>query len=139
MVMSAMYLRHHPYCIENRMLRYYGCCENYSLATWLLADGTLLNGSCEGHQRDVDHAEAGYYFKKAQGKEAVKKMLRRGNIRVMCQDDSGYLFQVTRKPTSEQKAVIRKAREQADELGIPFLVCRPTKQLFMGKAIESLM
>lgn len=121
------------------MLRYYGCCENYSLATWLLADGTLLNGSCEGHQRDVDHAEAGYYFKKAQGKEAVKKMLRRGNIRVMCQDDSGYLFQVKRNPTSEQKAVIRKAREQADELGIPFLVCRPTKQLFMGKAIESLM
>lgn len=116
-----------------------GCCENYSLATWLLADGTLLNGSCEGHQRDVDHAEAGYYFKKAQGKEAVKKMLRRGNIRVMCQDDSGYLFQVKRKPTSEQKAVIRKAREQADELGIPFLVCRPTKLLFMGKAIESLM
>ena len=76
-------------------------------------------------------------LKKLREKKQSKKMLRRGNIRVMCQDDSGYLFQVKRNPTSEQKAVIRKAREQADELGIPFLVCRPTKQLFMGKAIES--
>ena len=114
-----------PYSIESRAEGKYGKTSFFPLAVWLLSDGTLLNGSREGFQRDIDHAEIGEFYQKAQGVDAVFKFMRRGNVRVMC-SRNGYLFQYIRPLTLDQKNVLRKAFRSARKKNIPFSLQKRT-------------
>ena len=124
-----------PYSIEARAKKVFGTCDYFPHATWLLKDGTLLNGSCEGKQRDVDHAEIGDFYEKAQGAEAVKKFIRRGNVRVMC-DQNAYIFQLRNHPNEEQENVLLNAYYDACDRKIPYLIYRAQKHDYgLGKLI----
>lgn len=76
--------------IEQRLLHDHGVTTEPVLAVWMLRDGTMINGSYCGRQRDVDHHEIGQYFKRSKfqdpGSSAIyiKKFMRRGNIRYGC-------------------------------------------------------
>lgn len=94
--------------IEQRLVRDNGTTDGPELAVWLLADGTWVNGSKEGRQRDVDHHEIGQYFKPSKHAEPgsaylyMLKFMRRGNIRVGC--GGGYAFAEMRVPPTEAQA-----------------------------------
>ena len=97
-----------PYSIENRAKKYYGLTDRFQLAGYLLTDGTMLNFSDEGYQRDQDHRNIGYFYKKASGNNALRKFLKRGNIRIMCHGKD-YNFEYYRLPTKEQFQQLQRA------------------------------
>lgn len=116
--------------IEERLLRDQGTTEDPHLAIWLLKDGTLVNGSIEGRQRDVDHHEIGQYFKKSKFQEPgssliyIKKFERRGNVRWGC-SETGYWAELRATPTQEQFNTIVKhftdaARNRIDNCVVIF-------------------
>lgn len=78
--------------IEERLVKRYGSTDDPGLAVWLLKDGTLVNGSYGGHQRDVDHHEiSDFYHQTGNGcaryggdSYYIHKFMRRGNIRWHC-------------------------------------------------------
>lgn len=102
--------------IEERLIHDLGITPNFNHAVWLLPDGTLINGSHEGRQRDVDHHEIGFYFKKSKydtGGDSylyIKKFMNRGNIRWGCDKDN-MTIEFTKKPTEKQIAQILKATQ----------------------------
>lgn len=49
--------------IKDRLVQRYGLTDNFIFSVWMLRDGRLVNGSYEGHQRDVDHHEIEDFFK----------------------------------------------------------------------------
>lgn len=92
--------------IEERLVCKMGLTNNPIMGLWLLTDGTLINGSFEGHQRDVDHRDIGEYFKKSKedrtsGSLYMDKFMRRGNIRWGC-SDYGLTIEFHKTPTGEQ-------------------------------------
>ena len=103
------------YCItiEEKLVRQYGVTDMPELCVWMLRDGTMVNGSYEGHQRDIDHRCISEYFKRSKFEDPgsaliyVKKFMRRGNIRYGC-SDFGYCIELTQPPSSEQFAKIQK-------------------------------
>ena len=90
-----------PYSIESRAKKYYGLTDCFQLAGYLLQDGTMLNFSDGNYQRDQDHRNIGYFYTNALGTNALRKFLRRGNIRIMCHENS-YNFEYYKLPTKEQ-------------------------------------
>lgn len=48
--------------IEEKVLKEYGRTDDPVLSVWMLRDGTLVNGSCEGFQRDIDHHQIISFF-----------------------------------------------------------------------------
>lgn len=117
-----------PYSIENNLLHKYGTTDNIELAVWMLQDGTLINGSYSGIQRDIDHHEICQFY--AHSKKAapgdtgiyVQKFMRRGNIRTGC-SIAGYVFQMAVPPTVAQFENLRLYSKQAYDLGTsPILV-----------------
>lgn len=110
----------HPNSIENRLLKAYGTTTRIECAVWMLLDGTLVNGSYEGFQRDVDHHEISQFYKpstleKQSSMIYVQKFMRRGNIRVGC-SKSGYCFQMAIPPSMGQfKNLIQAAKEAAEQ------------------------
>lgn len=97
--------------IEDRLVRDLGLTTNPEHAVWLLKDGTLVNGSYEGHQRDVDHHEISSYFKKSKREIGymprlyIDKFLRRGNIRWGCSSEA-LTVEFTKIPTPAQVKTI---------------------------------
>lgn len=104
--------------IEQRLLKDYGETNYAEHAVWLLQDGTLVNGSYEGHQRDVDHSEIGQYFHRSVREDPgsshcyIVKFMRRGNIRISCSNYS-YCAELRRIPTQRQLRVLSKIMNSA--------------------------
>lgn len=131
------YIRSHPHCIEERAKKYYGLTDIFEFAGYLLPDGTMLNFSYEGRQRDEDHRNIGIFFEKAQGWDAMMKFMRRGNIRCMC-DSFGYRFEFIKTPTKEQVRTMQQAfriARQHDSV-FPCVIEQCSKD---GKRTEMLM
>lgn len=93
--------------IEQKLKHRYGTCRRPELATWMLRNGDLINGSVEGHQRDIDHREISQFYKHSVREEPgtstiyVNKFLRRGNIRMICSENA-YCCEIAVPPTIEQ-------------------------------------
>lgn len=115
------YIKNHPYGIEERAKTYFGTTHNLEFAGYILEDGSLLNFSHEGFQRDCDHREIGQFFSKAQSTEAMLKFMRRKNIRCI-NSKTGYRFEYIAMPTDAQIAVMRAAYYKAYRNGIEFLI-----------------
>lgn len=104
--------------IEQRLLKDYGETKYPELATWLLADGTLIDGSFEGYQRDVDHRDISRYFQRSVRENPgsaycyVIKFMRRGNIR-MCCNSFGYCAELRCIPTQNQLRVLAHIMNKA--------------------------
>lgn len=100
--------------IEERLLKDLGATTSPILAVWMLRDGTYVNGSYEGNQRDVDHHEISGYYKPSKRQQPgeyeiyIHKFMNRGNIRVGC-NECGWCYQMTRKPSREQADALYKA------------------------------
>lgn len=125
-------IKNHKFCIEERMRKAFGETKIFEFAGYLLEDGSMLNFSHEGHQRDMDHRDVNQFFKNAQGTEVLMKLMRRGNVRVMCGRDS-YCFEYIKPLTRAQKNVILEAAENAENLGYPFTLERSDRN---GKSIK---
>ena len=93
--------------IEQRLAITRGFTDNPYLADWLLPDGHMTNGSYEGRQRDIDHAEISGFFKHSKNQEPgnvkiyIRKFMRRGNIR-MGASTWGFCFEFDRTPNEAQ-------------------------------------
>ena len=118
------YLKH-PYSIEAKMVKKYGETYNVECAGYILEDGTLINMSYNGIQRDEDHNCVGEFFENIQGAEAMYRFMKRGNVRVMC-NRSFYGFEYIKEPTEAQRKVITKAMNYAYRNGITFYVDETT-------------
>ena len=100
--------------IEQRLVKDLGTTTDPTLAVWMLRDGTYVNGSYEGHQRDVDHHEISRYYRRSKrhipGSYGiyVYKFMARGNIRVGC-SDSGWCYELGCVPSREQADQLYKA------------------------------
>lgn len=109
--------------IEQRLLKDWGTTGDPRMATWMLADGTLVNGSHEGRQRDVDHREINEYYKPSKravpgsGMLYVLKFMRRGNVRVCC-NDYCYGVEMIKPPTRSQFEKIAAIMRRAELYGV---------------------
>lgn len=115
--------------IEQLLLKDYGETREPCFATWLLRDGTLINGSIEGRQRDIDHRCISHYYKRSKFEDPgsaylyILKFMRRGNIRVCC-NEFGYGFEFTKQPSLQQLKTIRRAYMAAIRKAVPFTIDR---------------
>lgn len=113
------YIKNHPYCIEERARKYFGETEIFEFAGYILEDGTMLNFSHEGFQRDEDHRTIGQFYSKASGTEAMCKFMRRGNIRCSC-DNNNYCFEFSKYPTEKQWQILCKVARLCWYNNVPF-------------------
>lgn len=115
--------------IEQRLVHDLGTTDVPEMCVWLLRDGTMVNGSYEGRQRDIDHREIGGYFKRSKfedpGSAAVYiyKFERRGNIRVTC-SEFGYGFELVGPPSKRQLEKLSRMAAIARRNGIPIYIDR---------------
>lgn len=120
------------YTIENRAKRQFGITEIPEFAGYMLADGTMLNFSYEGRQRDIDHREINEFFRAGNNgwfSEPIYKFMNRGNIRCSC--SSGYYgFEFIKVPTKEQYLALQRIHRTAEMLGHSFHI---EKTSFNGK------
>lgn len=116
-----MYIRGHKYSIEEKARNTFGETNVFQFAGYLMSDGTMLNFSYGGYQRDEDHRAIGQFFSNSQGTEAMLKFMRRGNIRVMCHNGY-YCFEFIVPPTKEQQLVLKEAAKEARQMDYDFLL-----------------
>lgn len=115
--------------IEQRLVRDYGVTDDPALAVWLLRDGTLVNGSHEGHQRDVDHREINAYFKPsvrarpAEGDLYIAKFERRGNVRWHL-NEFGMCLELVGPPSAAQLRVIANGARLCRQMRAPTRIVR---------------
>ena len=107
--------------IEQRLVKDYGLTDNPIFAVWMLRDGTYVNGSIEGFQRDIDHHEINVYYKQPKDQSVfdsryVYKFMRHGNIRVGC-SDYGWCYELAVMPSKEQVAQLCDAIIMAKNFG----------------------
>lgn len=104
--------------VEERLVHDHGLTRIPEFAVWMLSDGTMVNGSKEGYQRDVDHHEIGEYYKKSKfediGSSAVyvRKFMNRGNIRISC-SENGYCIETRKTPTAAQFKTLSEIMNEA--------------------------
>lgn len=92
--------------IEAVVLKEYGRTDDPCLAVWMLRDGTLVNGSIEGRQRDRDHRDiADFYPFHMDENDAMARFMRRGNIR-MGFSETGPCFEFLVPPSEEQLRIL---------------------------------
>lgn len=119
----------HAITIEEKLLKQYGTTDDPELCVWMLKDGTMINGSYEGFQRDIDHRCVSEHFRPSKFEDPgsaliyVKKFMRRGNIRYGC-SGFGYTIELTQPPTQEQFAKIQKHMRYATSNGIDTCITR---------------
>ncbi len=112
--------------IEERARKVFGETEYFELAGYLLRNGSMLNFSYGGYQRDEDHRIIGQFYSKAQGTEALRKFMRRGNIRCMC-SNYDFCFEFDKLPTREQFEMLNKAHSLAIRNALDFRIERECK------------
>ena len=109
--------------IEQKMLRQYGETDVAVFAQWMLSDGTMINGTVEGYQRDIDHRCVSEHFKRSKREDAgsasiyVKKFMNRGNIRMTC-NQFGYCIEMRKMPTVQQFRRLREIMKEAEQMGL---------------------
>lgn len=92
--------------VERAVAKEYGVTDDVNLAVWLLRDGTLVNGSLEGNQRDRDHLDiADFYPFHMDAADAMARFMRRGNIR-MGFSETGPCFEFLVPPSEEQLKIL---------------------------------
>ena len=106
--------------IEERAKIAWGTTEVPQFAIYMLTDGTMLNGSYEGHQRDIDHREINEFMpcvggKSYEGYPYIFRFLNRGNIR-MNRNRDGINIQFWHTPTYEQWQTLRQILKDAEEM-----------------------
>ena len=115
--------------IEQRLVARYGVTDDPCLASWMLRDGTLVNGSFCGLQRDVDHHQIGEFYSRSKREDPgssaiyVLKFMRRGNIRYGCSPDA-FCVEHCGAPSVEQFKKIREHMTLALESGIQTCIGR---------------
>lgn len=108
--------------IEERLLKKYGQTTNPELAVWMLQDGTMVNGSYGGRVREMDHLEINEFYKPSiravpgSGIIYIEKFMRRGNIRMGC-NDAVACFSYMKTPTESQLKVICSFMERYHQQG----------------------
>ena len=107
--------------IEERAKITWGTTEVPQFAIYMLTDGTMLNGSFGGFQRDRDHREINEFMphinngKPYEGYPYIRRFMNRGNIRMSCNRESINL-QFWKTPTREQWHSLRQILEEAEDL-----------------------
>lgn len=86
---------------ESLALGKYGRTEDVNMAVWLLRDGTMVNGSFEGRQRDLDHRHIREFYPGLDEDAAMRRFMLRGNIR-MGFSVAGPCFEFLVPPSEEQ-------------------------------------
>lgn len=130
-------IKNKPYCIEERAKKLFGLTNIFEFAGYMLEDGTMLNFSYGGYQRDEDHRIIGQFYKKAQGTQALGKFMRRGNIRMMCHPNYYYL-EFAKPPTTEQISRIKEIEKDAHKLGYEFLLEKNDRKGRIAKSYTSI-
>lgn len=108
--------------IEQKALAEWGTTKEPRFAVYMLTDGSMLDGSFGGFQRDRDHREINEFMphinngKPYEGYPYIRRFMNRGNIRMSCNKESINL-QFWHTPTWEQWHSLRKILEDAEELG----------------------
>lgn len=126
--------------IEQRAIKEYGLTEVYYFALYMLIDGTMLNGSYEGYQRDEDHRNIGCFFNykthidkydmKVENYEPWQNIVRfinRGNIRMSCSSQR-FGIEFHKLPTRAQWEQIKKMSQEAYKMDIEFIIERADSQ-----------
>lgn len=88
--------------MDQKVLGHYGATDDIYMALWMLADGTLVNGTKEGNQRDYDHRDIEWLYPGQDGYTAVQLFMRHGAVRMGC-GDGGILFEFVRPLSTAQK------------------------------------
>ena len=107
--------------IEERAKIAWGTTEVPQFAVYMLTDGTMLNGSFGGFQRDRDHREINEFMphinngKPYEGYPYIRRFMNRGNIRMSCNRES-INIQFWKTPTREQWHSLRQILEEAEDL-----------------------
>ena len=106
--------------IEQKLVKQYGTTDCPEFATWMLKDGTMVNGTFEGYQRDVDHICVALFYKQKAGKEAcrnpytyLRKFMDRCNLRI-CTSDGCFGFHFSGAPMQKQVDRILTLYHEAD-------------------------
>lgn len=108
--------------IEIRAKAEWGTTKEPRFAVYMLTDGTMLDGSYEGRQRDRDHREINEFMpcinngRPYEGYPYIRRFMNRGNIRMSCNRES-INIQFWHIPTWEQWQSLRKILEDAKKLG----------------------
>lgn len=120
--------------IEKKAKKTWGTTEVPQFATYMLQDGTMLNGTYGGYQRDIDHrqiVEVMYITskKKYDGLPYVRRFMARGNIRMNCNSNSINL-QFWKIPSRDQWITLQTILKEAEELGLQIYIEKyyPTKR-----------
>lgn len=119
--------------IEEKAIHDYGITNHPEFAGYMLTDGRMLNFSYEMNQRDQDHRNIGFYFKKSKyespGDNSIYmyKFMKRGNIRVKC-NDKYYGFEYVKLPTYEQMLELKTHAQYAYKNHIDFCIETYTKR-----------
>lgn len=115
--------------IEQRLIAKCGLTNDFYLSLWMLKNGQLVNGSYEGHQRDIDHHEIGEFFKPSKRQTPgssyiyIRKFMNRGNIRMGC-SPCGCCVEFTKIPTQEQFNMLQRLANFAYDNGLPIQFTR---------------
>ena len=96
--------------------------------TYMLKDGSMLNGSYGGFQRDIDHREINQFLyhkpdskNLGSGHPYIYRFMKLGNIRMNC-NKSTIAFEFWKTPTQEQWLTIKDLFREADELGLDIYI-----------------
>ena len=113
--------------IETRAKAEWGTTEVPQFAVYMLTDGSMLNGSFGGFQRDRDHREINEFMphinnsKPYEGYPYIRRFMNRGNIRMSCNRESINL-QFWKTPTIEQWRTIKTILKEAREFGLSIYI-----------------
>lgn len=111
--------------IEERAVKTYGLTDIPEFAGYMLANGTMLNFSYEGNQRDEDHRNVSQFFKHSENdgcfSKYMYKFIDRGNIRCSC-NECCYGFEFSKVPTREQWLALYKLYQRAEAMGMSFVI-----------------
>lgn len=122
--------------IEQRLIKDCGLTDNPYFGVWMLKDGSLINGSLGGHQRDLDHREISGYYKPSKFEDPgsagiyILKFMRRGNIRWSC-SEFGFCIELIKTPTARQFRKICQYMDMAIQSGIETRIGR-MKTIYTG-------
>ena len=113
--------------IEQRAKEEWGTTQVPQFAVYMLTDGEMLNGTFGGFQRDRDHREINEFMPKLnngkhyEGMPYIRRFMKRGNIRIHCNNDSINL-QFWKVPTIDQWYALRKLLKDCEDLGMSVCV-----------------
>lgn len=114
--------------IEERATQAWGTTNVPQFCTYLLTNGEMLNGSYEGHQRDIDHREINEFMPIGRNEkyeyistQYIYRFMKRGNIRMNCTNES-ICFEFWKIPTKEQWRTLKLIFKEAYEFNMTIYI-----------------